>query len=133
MIVYIDSDFKVHTTDSTGEYRAVETEFFNGKCTEFIEGYRYIPEGETWINSEGKAITGKRIIPWKPYEELDAAQFNYEMEQIAKYSAALSEIEALIKTSGASGTIETFANARKQAILAKMEDMFNALYELEVL
>ena len=133
MIIYIDSEYKCHVTDLDGEYRAIETEFFNGKCAAFIEGYRFIPEGETWVNSDGKIITGKKIFPWKPYDELDAAQFDYEMEQIAKYSDALSEIEALIKSARAGGTIETFVDARKQAILTKMGDMFNALYELEVL
>ena len=133
MIIYIDEEFKCHVSNLNGEYRAVETEFFNGKCATFIEGYRFIPEGETWTNSEGKVITGKKIFPWKPYEELDAAQFDYEMEQIAKYSYALSEIEALIKTSRVVGTIDAIVDARKQAIITKMGDMFNALYELEVL
>ena len=133
MIIYIDEEFKCHVSDLHGEYRVVETDFFNGKCEEFIEGYRFIPEGETWVNPEGKVLVGKKIIPWRPYDELDAAQFNYETEQIARYSNALSEIETLIKTARASGTIDTFVDARKQAILTKMGDMFNALYELEVL
>lgn len=133
MIIYIDSEFKCHTTNLNGEYRAVETEFFNGKCETFIEGHRFIPENETWTNSEGKVFTGKTIIPWKPYDELDAAQFDYEVEKIARYSDALSEIEALIKSARVRGTIDTFVDARKQSILTKVEDMFNALYELEVL
>ena len=28
--------------------------FFDGKCTEFIEGYRYVPEGERWLERIGE-------------------------------------------------------------------------------
>ena len=44
--IYIDSDFKCHITDD-GTMRAVETDFFDQKCDAFIEGYRFVPAGES--------------------------------------------------------------------------------------
>lgn len=43
--IYIDFDFKCHTADD-GTMTAVEISFFAGKCSTFIQGYRYIPSGE---------------------------------------------------------------------------------------
>ena len=48
MTIYIDDDYKCHVSNADGR-RAVETNFFNGKCTEWIESYRFVPEGETWM------------------------------------------------------------------------------------
>jgi hypothetical protein len=51
-MIYIDSDFKSHVNNSVG-YTAVETDFFSGKCAEYIGGYRFIPAGETWTRADG--------------------------------------------------------------------------------
>jgi hypothetical protein len=79
MKVYIDKDFKCHLSDD-GTMTAIETEFFNGKCDTFIEGYRFIPSGESWTRSDGVVFHGEMIAPWKPYEKLDAAQKQYEKD-----------------------------------------------------
>lgn len=88
MVVYIDSDFRCHVNQADG-MTAVETDFFDGKCTAFIEGYRYVPDGQTWANSDGITYAGEMVSPWKPYTELDAAQREYEHEQIADMKNAL--------------------------------------------
>ena len=44
MLIYIDSDFKCHITDD-GTMTQVETDFFDGKCDTYIEGYRFLPAG----------------------------------------------------------------------------------------
>lgn len=95
MKIYIDSDFKCHTVDD-GTMTAVETEFFNGKCKTFVEGYRYVPSGESWTRSDGVVFTGEMIAPWKDYAELDSAQREYEKALIAEYEKALAEIEAAL-------------------------------------
>ena len=92
MIVYIDSDFKCHITDD-GTMTAVETDFFDGKCDAYIEGYRFIPFGSSWTREDGETFAGESISPWKDYAELDEAQRNYEQELIADYESALAEIE----------------------------------------
>lgn len=95
MTIYIDTDFKCHVTDD-GTMTAVETEAFDGKCTEYIEGYRFVPAGQTWTRSDGVEFTGEMISPWRNWAELDAAQREYERQQIAQYESALTEIESAL-------------------------------------
>ena len=78
--IYLDSDFKCHVTDD-GTFASFETDFFDGKCDTFVEGYRFIPAGESWTRSDGKVFKGEMIAPWKPYSELAAAQQQYERDQ----------------------------------------------------
>lgn len=76
--IYIDSEYHCHTTDD-GTMTAVETDFFDGKCITFIEGYCYeVREG------------GIAVYPWKPYSELDSAQREYEREKLAESTEALN-------------------------------------------
>lgn len=87
--IYIDSDFKCHTFDD-GTMTPVETDFFDGKCSTFVEGYRFVPAGETWTREDGVVFAGEMIAPWKPYAELAAAQAQYERDQ-AELAAAYQE------------------------------------------
>lgn len=73
MTIYIDSDYKCHDSDN-GTMRAVETDFFAGRCSEFIEGYRYVPAGETWTRPDGQTFTGEMVTPWRDYSGLAAIQ-----------------------------------------------------------
>lgn len=98
MTIYIDADFKCHVAED-GTMTAVETDFFDGKCAAYIEGYRFVPSGAEWTRSDGVMFSGEMIAPWKPWEELDAAQREYERQQLAAYDAALSEIEAALGVS----------------------------------
>lgn len=90
MTIYIDNDYKCHVTDD-GTMTAVETDAFDGMCTEYIEGYRLVPAGQTWTRSDGVKFTGEMISPWRPWAELDAAQREYEHQQLADMQAALAE------------------------------------------
>ena len=84
--IYLDSEFKCHTENPDGMFREVilsETAmlFFANKCKTFIKGYRLKPAGETWVANDGKVYSGSEMItPWKPYEELAAAQAQYELD-----------------------------------------------------
>ena len=102
MTIYIDSDFKCHSATADG-LTAVETTAFDGMCAAYIEGYRFVPDGSTWVREDGTVFAGEMVTPWKPWEELDAAQRAYEREryenltaQNAEYEAALSEIETAL-------------------------------------
>ena len=88
MKIYIDKEFKCHTVND-GTMRSVDNSFFDGKCDEFINGYCY-------DDSNGYI----QVYPWKPWSELDAAQREYELEQLAAYEQALSEIEMELGVSG---------------------------------
>ena len=89
--IYIDSEFKCHVSND-GTMTAVETAFFDGKCDAYIEGYRFVPSGETWTRSDGEVFHGEMISPWKDYAELDAAQRSFEQEMIAAYEALINEL-----------------------------------------
>lgn len=93
MRIYIDNDFKFHVSDPDGTLTAVETDVFDGKCQQYIEGYRYIPDGETWTRPDGVTFAGEMIAPWRDWRTLDAAQRDYEREQLA---ALASENDALV-------------------------------------
>lgn len=87
--IYIDSEFKCHTVND-GTMIAVETDFFDGKCDAFIEGYRFVPEGESWTRPDGGVFIGEMVAPWKDFAELDAAQREYEHERLADAENALA-------------------------------------------
>lgn len=91
-MIYIDNDYKCHVTDD-GTMTSVETNFFDGKCDAYIEGYRFVPAGESWTRPDGAVFHGEMIAPWRDWLELDAAQRGYEREQLATLQA---ENEALV-------------------------------------
>ena len=97
MKVYIDSDFKCHTTNHDGVYREVETNFFDGKCDTLIEGYRFKPDGETWTRSDGTVFNGGEMITrWNPSVELDDTQREYERQLIVTYEKALRTMGVVV-------------------------------------
>ena len=91
MTIYIDSDYKCYVSASD-ERRAIETNDFNGKCPEWIESYRFVPEGEMWTREDGEVFTNM-VAPWKDLGEAYAAQTAYVTAQNAQYEAALTAIE----------------------------------------
>lgn len=93
--VYLDSNFKCHTSDD-GTMMAIETDFFDGKCDVFIEGYLFVPNGESWKREDGRVFYGEMIAPWKGYSELDNAQREYERQLIEQQAAELAELDALV-------------------------------------
>ena len=92
-MVYIDSDFKCHPFND-GNMTSVESDFFDGKCDTFVEGYRFVPTGESWTREDGTVFTGEMIAPWKDYRMLEAAQQEYEKVQaeIEDMKSALNEL-----------------------------------------
>lgn len=77
--IYVGSDCKCHVIND-GTMTAVETEFFDGKCDTYVEGFLHIPVGED----------GAMITPWKDYQELYSAQRAYERETLADMENALA-------------------------------------------
>lgn len=76
--IYVDSLNHCHRIDD-GTMTAVETAFFIGKCDTWVEGYCYDTD---------KGYV--QIYPWKPLNELEAAQAQYE-EDLAVAAAAYQE------------------------------------------
>lgn len=93
MTIYLDADFRCHTTD-TGGLSPVETAAFDGKCSRYIEGYRFVPAGESWTREDGQIFAGEMIAPAEDIRILEAAQAAYEeaMVKVADMQAALDAI-----------------------------------------
>lgn len=93
MTIYIDADYRCHTAPGEG-LRAVETDAFAGNCTRYIEGYRYVPAGESWTREDGEVFSGEMIAPAEDSRLLEAAQAAYEEAQ-AENADALAALEVL--------------------------------------
>ena len=87
MKIYIDSDYKCHISGGDG-MRQLELPFFDGKCQTYIEGYRYLPPGESWTRSDGQCFVGEMIAPHKNYLALYLAQLEYELAQARDHLVA---------------------------------------------
>lgn len=94
MTIHIDNNYKCHVSEAEGR-RAVETDFFDGKCAEWIESFRFVPGGETWTREDGEVFTNM-AAPWKDLSEAYVAQAAYVTAQNTQYEAALTEIEAAL-------------------------------------
>ena len=93
MTIYIDSEYKCHVSPGEG-LTAVETDAFNGKCRQYVEGYRFVPAGQSWTREDGQVFEGEMVAPWREYELLAELQALYEEEQArqADMAAALDAI-----------------------------------------
>ena len=83
MKFYIDDEFKCHVKND-GTMREIDDACFDGKCTVYIEGFRYVPIGEIWIRKDGEVFYGEMITPWKDYNLLETAQSLYEETLVDK-------------------------------------------------
>lgn len=92
MIIYIDSDYKCHISPGVG-LNAVETDAFDGKCSRYIEGYRFVPAGETWTREDGQVFHGEMVAPWRDYAILSEFQEVAQEEQ----AKATEEIAAIVE------------------------------------
>lgn len=96
MKIFIDSEYKCYTANSNNTFKEIETDFFTDKCDAFIEGYRFVPSGESWTRDDGVVFNGEMISPWKPYDELANAQHEYERNLLAEYKAELEVLDAAL-------------------------------------
>lgn len=82
MKIYLDSDFRCHLTDGGG-MRMIETDLFDGKCAAYIEGHRFVPDGDTWTRPDGAVFHGLMIAPAESSTALDRAQAQHEADMAA--------------------------------------------------
>ena len=98
MKIYIDNEYKCHVSND-GNMREFDLPFFDGKCAEFVEGYRYVPSGEMWTRGDGQAFKGEMIAPCRDYSQISEIQSAVDRAQtqskqtITEYEQALTEIE----------------------------------------
>ena len=98
MKIYIDNEYKCHVSND-GSMREFDLPFFDGKCTEFIGGYRYVPSDERWTRKDGQTFKGEMIAPCRDYSQISEIQSAVDRAQtqskqtITEYEQALTEIE----------------------------------------
>lgn len=92
MTIYIDSDYKCHVSPGEG-MTAIETDAFNDKCRQYIEGYRFVPAGQSWTREDGQVFHGEMIAPWRDYTILSELQEVAQEEQ----DKATAEMAALVE------------------------------------
>lgn len=98
--IYIDGDFKCYTAPAEGR-TATETSCFDGKCAAFIEGYRFVPAGQSWAREDGVVFQGETAAPFKDSAVLEAAQKVYDelaawqarQDADTAYLAMMTEVE----------------------------------------
>ena len=66
MTIYIDTDYKCHVSPGEG-LTAIDTDAFDGKCRQYIEGYRFVPAGQNWTREDGQVFEGEMVAPWRDY------------------------------------------------------------------
>ena len=99
MTIYIDSNYKCYVSAAEGR-RAVETDAFNGKCDDWIESYRFVPEGETWVRDDGEVFKGEMVTPWKDLGSAYAAQTAYVEQQLSTAQAQATDMQAALNVLG---------------------------------
>ena len=92
MTIYIDNDYKCYISIGVG-LTAINTDAFDGKCTRFIEGYRFVPADKSWTREDGQVFYGEMVSPWRDSTILDELQALYEEEQ----AKATEEIAAIVE------------------------------------
>lgn len=86
MTIYLDSDFRCHLMND-GTRSPTETDAFDGKCAAYIEGYRFIPVGESWTRPDGAVFSGEMIAPAEDYSRLEKAQAQYELDEAQRWGS----------------------------------------------
>ena len=99
MTIYIDSDYKCYVSAAEGR-RAIETNEFDGKCPEWIESYRFVPEGETWTREDGEVFKGEMVTPWKDLGSAYATQTAYVEQQLSTTQAQATDMQAALNVLG---------------------------------
>ena len=80
--IFLDSEFRCHLQGG-GTMQAVQTDYFDGKCRAFVEGYRLVPVGQQWTREDGMVFRGEMTAPAEDYRALSKAQAQYEADMAA--------------------------------------------------
>lgn len=100
MTIYIDADYKVHLSPAEGRTEC-EDSFFDNKCANLAESYRYVPAGE--------GFTGFMIAPWRDIRQYDGEQQQYLLDQITAARAESADMQAALAVLGVTNETEATA------------------------
>jgi hypothetical protein len=94
-VIYLDENYRAHIEQDAETTRMPWADvhgFFAGKCDAFIEGYRVVPEGQTWARQDGTEFAGLMIAPVENPAALQAMQAEVDRETIAELDQAVVEL-----------------------------------------
>lgn len=94
-MIYLDDQYQAHAEQDAETTRMPLEDidgFFAGKCDAFIEGYRVIPEGETWTRADGVIFMGPMISPIVDPIVLQSAQAEADNQTIIDLDAAVIDL-----------------------------------------
>lgn len=96
--IYLNEKFECSAYEKADTVMSVETDFFDGKCDAYIEGYRFIPAGHSWTRKDGVVFEGEMMAPFKEMAYLDAVQTAFEelSGKIAATEEAVTNTELAI-------------------------------------
>lgn len=94
MKIYLDENYICHLVQNDdGTYLEYETDFFDDFAPEVIEGYRFVPMGHTWTNTNGVTFVGEMVTPWIISSKLKEMQWKYDKELCREYKNAVALYE----------------------------------------
>lgn len=103
MTIYLDDEYICHLDNAEGR-QAVETDVFDGKEKAYIEGFRFVPDGQVWMRADGVPFRGLMIAPAKDLNRvmLDVAISYLDDDQAETVTALFPEwqVGVLYKTIG---------------------------------
>ena len=76
--IYLNREFQCSVAEKTDTVQSIETDVFDGKCNAFVEGYRFVPQGQQWTREDGVIFEGEMIAPFKDSTQLEMVQSLYE-------------------------------------------------------
>ena len=83
MTYYLDADYRLHIQQEEGMI-PWEDEYglFRNRSDAFIEGYRVVPQGHTWVREDGDVFEGFMMAPAVHYESLALADANQTVDDM---------------------------------------------------
>jgi hypothetical protein len=94
-VLYLDENYVAHAQQDEGAARTPWNDaagFFAGKCAAYIEGYRVVPDGATWVREDGVEFAGPMIAPVVNPSVLLAMQAEADKAVIAELDQAVVEL-----------------------------------------
>ena len=107
MKIYVDltNGYKVSTVPALGRI-AAEDAFFDNKCPNLIESYRYVPAGATWAREDGVAFAGPMVTPWRDIRQYDGEQQQYLLDKLTAARAESADMQAALAVLGVTNKTE---------------------------
>lgn len=105
MKFYVEQEYKVHVVPMQ-DYTEYEDSFFDNKCANLAESYRYVPAGETWTREDGNEFVGLMIAPWRDIQQYDDEQQQYLLDQLTAARAESADMQAALAVLGVTNETE---------------------------